>query len=50
MPTILELEVYSDTAVPTPFEAHIQTEKIPEVTLFESVAHRFEIAALPYEG
>ena len=50
MPTILELEVYSDTAVPTPFEGHIQTEKIPEVTVFESVAPRFEIAGLPYEG
>jgi hypothetical protein len=50
MPTILELEVYSDTAAPSPFVGHIQTEKIPEVTVFESVTPRFEIAGLPYEG
>ena len=50
MPTILELEVYSDTAVPTPFLGHVKSEKIPEVTVFESITPRFEIAGLPYEG
>ncbi len=50
MPTILELEVYSDTAAPSPFQGHVKSEKIPEVTVFESKTPRFEIAGLPYEG
>ena len=47
MPTVLELEVYSNTDVPTPFLGHVKSEEVPEVTVFESETPRFEIAGLP---
>ncbi len=47
MPTVRELEVYSDTDAPGGFVGHVVSEKPLEVTVFESITPKFEVAGLP---
>ncbi len=46
-PTVMELEIYSDSEVPTPFVGHPIMDEAPEVTVFKSETPRFEVAGLP---
>ncbi|MBQ8392502.1 MAG: discoidin domain-containing protein [Clostridia bacterium] len=47
MPTVLELEVYSNTDLPTPFAGHVKSEDVPAITVFETITPKFEVAGLP---
>jgi hypothetical protein len=47
MPTILELEIYSNTDKVDPFFGHVVSEKVPAVTVFSEETPRFDVAGLP---
>ncbi len=47
IPTILEVEIYSNTDKVDPFVGHVISEKVPEVTVFKTETPRFDVAGLP---
>ena len=46
-PTVLELEIYSDSETPAPFSGMQKGWNPPAVTVFKSEQPRFEVAGLP---